>query len=108
GGGGCVGETIRFAGAVSASPHTVSSYNWDFSDGGTGTGANTSHVYNAPGSYQVTLTIHTTNGCVFTRTVNVNISARPDAAFTASPLNVCIDDLVTFTNSSTGASTYNW
>src|SRR5690606_25991510 len=107
-GGGCTGDTMRFTGAVSPPPYPISSYSWDFGDGGTGSGANTSHVYTASGVYPVTLNILTVNGCIFTRTVNVNISVKPNALFTASPLNVCINDPVTFTNGSTGALTYFW
>ncbi len=107
-GGGCVGDTMRFTGAVSPPPYPISSYSWDFGDGGTASGANTFHVYNTPGVYPVTLNILTVNGCIYTRTINVNMSAKPDAAFTASPLNVCVNEPVTFTNASTGGLTDFW
>ncbi len=107
-GGGCTGDTMRFTGAVSPPPYPISSYSWTFGDGGTGSGANTFHIYNTPGVYSVTLNILTVNGCLFTRTINVNMSARPDASFTASPLNICVNEPVTFTNTSTGALTDFW
>ena len=39
-----------------------SSVSWDFGDGGTSIEANPSHVYNCPGTHQVTLTV-TNNAC---------------------------------------------
>ena len=38
-----------------------SNYDWDFDDGSTGTGQSIDHVFNAPGTYNVSITV--TNGC---------------------------------------------
>ena len=48
----CDGSASRFA----------ASYAWDFGDGTTASGAQTTHVYTFPGSYQVTLTVTNTSG----------------------------------------------
>jgi PKD repeat protein len=53
-----VGQTVPFDGSASepgSSP--ISGYEWNFGDGTTASGAVTSHVYNASGVYQVTLTV---------------------------------------------------
>ena len=36
---------------------TVDGYDWDFGDGQTGTGATPNHVYEDPGTYEITLTV---------------------------------------------------
>ncbi|MFH1656973.1 MAG: S8 family serine peptidase [bacterium] len=57
-----VGETVLFNGAGSYDPDgTIVSYNWDFGDSSAGSGTNPSHIYTAPGIYNVTLTV-TDNG----------------------------------------------
>lgn len=43
--------------ASTDSDGTVDDYSWDFGDGETGTGSNPSHVYDEPGSYDITLVV---------------------------------------------------
>lgn len=55
---GAPGEKINFNGAKSFDADgKIVSYNWDFGDGTTGTGITTSHIYNKPGKYPVTLKV---------------------------------------------------
>ncbi|MCR1782611.1 PKD domain-containing protein [Nocardioides carbamazepini] len=59
----CSGQSCGFDGRASAdSDGTVTSYAWTFGDGGTATGARPDHVYAAPGSYEVTLTVTDEDG----------------------------------------------
>jgi len=61
---------------------TIGSYEWDFGDGTTGTGARPSHVYKTPGRYVVKLTVTDTSGTrggVATDTMVVLVNARPIA-----------------------------
>jgi len=44
-------------------------YEWDFGDGGTGTGQSVSYLYKEVGSYDVTLKVTSDNGCENTKTV---------------------------------------
>lgn len=54
-----------------------SSLTWDFGDGQTASGLNTSHTYAAPGAYTVTLTVsRNTNNASITRTVLVSDTYR--------------------------------
>jgi PKD repeat protein len=52
------------AGALGGSSATISTYSWDFGDGGgtQTTGASTNHRYIAPGNYQATVTVRSTTG----------------------------------------------
>jgi PKD repeat protein len=53
--------TASFDATASTDDFGVWTYDWDFGDGGTGTGATPTHVYAAPGTYDVTVTV-TDNG----------------------------------------------
>ncbi len=60
---GVVGQPVTFDGSESrpgSSP--IASYAWDFGDGTQGNGAVVDKVYNAAGTYQVTLTVTDQNG----------------------------------------------
>jgi len=49
---------VNFDGSGSSDPDgTIVSYDWDFGDGSSGSGANTTHVYEVGGVYHVTLTV---------------------------------------------------
>ncbi len=50
-------ETVFDAGASTDSDGTIVTYNWDFGDGQTGTGATVPHSYAKPGTYTVTLNV---------------------------------------------------
>ncbi len=55
---GKVGEPVTFDGSGSQpGSFPIASYTWDFGDGSGGDGATVTHVYNAAGTYQVTLTV---------------------------------------------------
>ena len=55
---GAVPFSVNFdASASTSSQSNIVSYVWDFGDGNTGTGVQTSHTYAAPGSYNVKLTV---------------------------------------------------
>ncbi len=66
---------------------TISSYAWNFGDGGTGSGANASHTYGTAGSYLVTLTVTDNRGGTAVKSAPVSVVANvaPTAAFTATP-----------------------
>ena len=54
---GTAGPTSRTVFFDASSSVGAVTYDWDFGDGNTGTGQNTSNIYNANGSYIVTLTV---------------------------------------------------
>ena len=54
----CAQTPVRFDGSASRdSDGVVNGYSWDFGDGSTGGGANPTHLFTAPGTYPVTLTV---------------------------------------------------
>lgn len=104
--GGCVPATINFSKSLSA---TIASYTWRFGDGGTSTTSLTpSHTYSSAGTYTVKFVFQTATGCVDSFSTTVTVSSKPTASFTASPRSVCTGASVSFSNGSSGATSYLW
>lgn len=76
-----------FDGSASSSPDgAIISYDWDFGDGETGTGAVVSHVYEDKGVYEVTLVVTDSTGQTGARIEIVEaLNRTPTARFTFSP-----------------------
>ncbi len=92
--------TINFTNN-STGPGTLS-YQWDFGDGSPfSTALNPSHIYTSNGSFTVVLTTVSTAGCEDTDTVIIDIGGNT-TSFTA-PASICVNEPVTFTNTSSPA-----
>ncbi|MCB9245032.1 MAG: PKD domain-containing protein [Flavobacteriales bacterium] len=97
----CLGDMVNFTNTSSTGASS-----WNFGDGSTGNTGNPSHSYAAAGSYNVRLTVTNAAGCraSFNRTVQVN--AVPTVSFSSNAL--CSGPEASFTNTSSGASSYSW
>lgn len=92
-----------------AYPFTLTSYTWNFGDGSpTSTALTPAHTFTAVGTYTVTLTVTTANGCTKVERIKIIAGAPPVASFNVSPSSVCGGKPVTFTSTSTGAVSYYW
>lgn len=109
--GACQNESIQFIASVAA-PFFATGYRWDFGDGSgivnCATCSVQNHSYTNTGTYTVSVVTTTAAGCDDTVSTTVTISSKPTANFTGSPLTICPDAGVTFSNSSTGATSYFW
>jgi gliding motility-associated-like protein len=101
----CVGGTTQF---TNTTPGTGNTYLWDYGDGsGTTTLENPAHTYPSAGSFNVTITVTTAQGCTNTATQPLSINNLPTANFTHSL--ACVGSPVNFTNtSSVLTGTYAW
>jgi len=107
---GCAPDTVPFKADVRTSG-SVTSWSWNFGDGSPNSNLDsTSHIYPQTGTYPVSLTITTNEGCTETATLpaGVRLGPAPVPDFTATPLSACADPGITFTNLSSNALTYNW
>ena len=102
----CVGFPSEF---TNQSVGDVASYLWDFGDLTNSTTENPTKQYQSPGTYNVTLTIVSTNGCTHSITQQAIVNELPVADFDAT--DVCIGDATVFTDKSTDNSsttTFQW
>ena len=79
-------------------------WSWDFGDGTTSTLQSPTHVYEAPGTYAVTLTSSNTSGSDST-TASVTLVAAPLASFTTSTVSGVAPLAVTFADTSSNDPT---
>ncbi len=91
---------------------TPSARSWSFGDGTTGTAANPVHLYDAPGTYTVSLTVFGSPPSILdTETKAAFITVAPATVvpdFVASPTTGFGDLDVTFTNTTTGGPITGW
>ena len=86
------------------------SYFWDFGDGNVSSLPNPTHTYSIGGAYDVVLTA--ANGCgsaSFSQILNIDAgNLPPSASFTSDNINGCEPMTINFTDSSIGATSWNW
>lgn len=105
---GCAPHTIT----VDANNGTISNCQWNFGTGAPVNGCGPiTFTYNNPGIYNINFTYTSVNGCPFDTLISnaVTVSSTPEASFTFSPVEPSLtNNTVTFTNTSSGGSTYSW
>jgi PKD repeat protein len=82
------GQQVFFNGSTSKpSPGlTIASYQWNFGDGTTGSGATATHTFASPGSYVIVLTITDDAGHTASATSSLTVTSDvPTASFTSLP-----------------------
>ncbi len=87
------------------------SFFWDFGDGATSTATSPTHNYAAQGTYTIKLVATDTSTCnkVDSTSFTINVSVKPTAAYTYSPLTPQENFPYTFTNtSSPDATRFLW
>jgi PKD repeat protein len=106
-----VGESVSFDASSSSDPDgSIVKYEWNFGDGGTGSGRIAYHSYSSARSYTVTLKVTDNDGLTNSTSKAVTVVAPPPVAdFTASPTSGVAPLTVRFTNTSRGEITsYAW
>ena len=101
----CVGDTTYFV-ATGAYMSSITSMIWNFGDGTYGsfnTGGSTYHIYQAYGTYTVTLTVADSVGCSYTTSHNVGVRPPPMAFFNSSSPQ-CAGSPIVFTDLSSNPS----
>ncbi|HYF48717.1 MAG TPA: PKD domain-containing protein [Planctomycetota bacterium] len=101
--------TVSFSGSTSSdSDGTITSYAWNFGDGGTGSGVNVSRTYSTAGTYTARLTVTDNLGATGTTTVSIVVNppanAAPVARITANPTTGTAPLAVSFSGSTSSDS----
>jgi gliding motility-associated-like protein len=106
----CVGVPTLFTDVSVSSSGNVNSWSWAFGNGLSGNSSSAQIIYNAPGTYDVTLSVVTDQGCSDTVVKPVIMDAKPIVLFTVPDQQGCIPFEVPFSNMTAAApgSTYNW
>jgi len=82
---------------------------WYFGDGNTSTLSASSHTYSSIGTRTVKLISTSSVGCIDSISKQVVTNASPISSFTVNDTTQCINNnSFSFTNASTGATSYNW
>ena len=107
----CKGGTTTFNQTASIGSGTIQIYNWDFGDFTSYSTANSNptitHVYPHAGTYTVSFTVTSDQGCVTTVVDSVLVGNVPNGVITSDgPLQVCFGGNVTL--SAASGYTYVW
>lgn len=84
---GCAPYSADFTNTSLTQDYT--SFSWDFGDGTTGTIENPTHVYNLPGTYEITLILSDTATCNFGDTIQKQIVVMGDTTYSLTDINLC-------------------
>ncbi len=103
----CAMTPTYFQDISTVADDTIISWYWEFGDGGTSILQNPTHIYAGPGNYDVILTV-TTDDCSNSDTFKIVVDPIPLFDVIPSATAGCNLMTVTFTNNTTGASSYWW
>ena len=93
---------------TNTSPASLTSFQWDFGTGTTSATRSPDYVFPGIGTYTVTLKGTDSNGCTSSVSHSIAVVHGVHADFSWSPTPAEIHIPVEFSNSSTGATHYNW
>jgi gliding motility-associated-like protein len=99
----CQNACINYTGTSSGGPFT--STNWTFagSSTATSTSASPSNIcYPTAGTFAAQLIVVNSSGCNDTISQNITVAPGPTASFTSTGTNLCVNDCINYTNTSTG------
>ena len=108
---GCIPVRVNFTDNSTTASGSIAKWKWDFGDGNVSDQRNPVHSYVTSGSFNVTLTVETNNGCTNSRSnvnyIKINDSIR--SRFDIKLPNTCgLPYAVQFTDRSTGANINRW
>jgi gliding motility-associated-like protein len=114
----CAALPVNFT-STSTGVTGTTTYLWNFGDATTSTQMNPTHTYAAGGTYNVTLTVTNFAGCTSTFNMTVTALTIPlvgisgndgdgDTQYCLLPADPATTDVVVFSNTTTGATSYTW
>ncbi len=106
---GCQGAATAFGAQVSISNvnnASIITETWNTGDGNTANGANTTHTYAQPGTYNAQLIVSSNHGCVDSAQVSAIVNPTPQLVQSSFP-DVCLGQLSQFSQSTSLANVNN-
>jgi PKD repeat protein len=104
----CATKPANFQNVMALSADPIVSTNWIFGSLGTGSGTQAQYVFPSVGDYSVTMNAEAQSGCIYSVTKSVTMIVPPQAGFTPAPPAGAVPLVVTFTNTSSNATSYFW
>ncbi|MEO5570075.1 MAG: PKD domain-containing protein [Bacteroidia bacterium] len=105
----CSGTIVAFDDNSTITSGTINQWSWNFGDGSPfALTQNTNHLYATDSTYLVTLTVASDAGCTGSTSKIIDIAPPPVADFMSNPAFGSPPLMVSFLNTSTGATTYQW
>lgn len=103
----CSSESITFTNTSTG----ASSYIWDFGDGSSSIATNTTHQYNAPGTYNIKLIATNTYGCqdIEIKSNYITVNPSPVAQISANQYSSCdVNTIFQFTGTASNILSWDW
>jgi gliding motility-associated-like protein len=104
----CKSLNVVFNDSTTINSGTISSYSWNFGDGGTSSVQNPSYSYLTSTANTVTLIVQSDNGCTDTVSAEVTPGAPVVAEYFPEGGNYNVNQSVNFDNLSTGGISFIW
>lgn len=102
----CVGQAVQFTDETMVLSGSIQSWHWDFGNGTSSPLQHPTSTYTQPGSYNVTLTVTSSDGCSDVVSMLVEISEVPIAGFSVTAMDN--EGTFSFTDESIGGSSWSW
>jgi len=108
----CTDQNVPIFNVDVNSVDPVAFYFWDFNGDGVtdAQGPNPGFAYSNPGTFNITLTIETINGCsaTYTNTQSISVLTQVSANFTSSVTTTCAGEPVEFCVAVQPGNTFSW
>ena len=104
----CVFAPLQFKDSSTVSGSTISSWHWQFGSMGSSTQQNPVATFTSSGTYSVTLSVTSAQGCIGFSSQLVQVMPLPVPDFNFSPQYGALPLTVNFHNQSSGALNYLW
>lgn len=108
---GCSPLNVQFTDNTNLTGVTLKSRTWDFGDGTTSSQQNPNHSFTGTRSFDISLRLETTDGCVgqLQKEELIHVGTKPTANFEVTPRDGCASELRQFTNkSSSNVKSWAW
>jgi gliding motility-associated-like protein len=105
---GCAKDSVKFIDQSSTAVGNITDWTWSFGDGNNSLMQNPANVYSQVNSYNVSLSVRAANGCVSATNGTVTLIPPVLADFVPGGGEYLINQPISFTNQSSGSSSYLW